>query len=234
MINLITKPHILVVDDEAPMRRLIEIYLTKNGYEVTTRESGLDAIESMKKHQYDLVILDVMMPEINGWDTCKYIREDSDVPIIMLTARDQTLDKVKGLTLGADDYITKPFEEIELLARIEALLRRVSHKNKEELPKHIITHKGITINLEYYQVFYNHEEIELTPKEFQLLQAFLTNIGKVLSREKLMETVWGFEFFGDARTVDSHVKNLREKLRAKGVAIDDLLKTVWGVGYKLI
>ncbi len=224
---------ILVVDDEMPMVRLIEIYLSKNGYHVGTAISGEAAIQELQKYSYDLVLLDVMMPELNGWETCKKIRNISDIPIIMLTARDQTLDKVKGLTIGADDYITKPFEEIELLARIEALLRRtgnVDHTSKSDQ----LSYRDIVLNTELYQVFYHEQEIILTPKEFKILQTFLMNIGKVMSRERLLEIVWGYDYYGDHRTVDSHVKNLREKLRSSGMPIDDMLKTVWGIGYKLI
>lgn len=223
-----------MVDDELPMKKLIEIYLKKNGYEVITKDNGEEAIHELKNNQYDLVLLDVMMPKMNGWDTCQKIRSISDIPVIMLTARDQTIDKVKGLTIGADDYITKPFEEIELLARIEALLRRTSPKTKEIDISNVLTYKGISLNMESYQVYYLDQEIELTPKEFQLLQTFLSNIGKVLTRDKLMEIVWGYEFMGDARTVDSHVKNLREKMRLGGIPVDDILKTVWGVGYKMV
>ncbi|OEF98183.1 response regulator transcription factor [Desulfuribacillus alkaliarsenatis] len=224
---------VLVVDDEAPMRKLIEIYLKKNGYSVMTMDSGLDAIQELKKNHYDIVILDVMMPEMNGFEACKLIRDFSKVPIIMLTARDQTLDKVKGLTIGADDYVTKPFEEIELLARIEAILRRSNAEAKDD-DADVLTYKDVRLDLGSHQVFYNDAEIELTPKEFQLLQTFLTNVGKVLSREKLLEIVWGYDFYGDLRTVDSHVKNLREKLRSNGIQVDELIKTVWGVGYKLV
>ncbi|WP_301553472.1 response regulator transcription factor [Desulfuribacillus stibiiarsenatis] len=233
------KTRILVVDDEAPMQRLIEIYLTKNGYEIETTDSGEIAIEMLKAFTFDLVLLDVMMPKLNGWETCQKIRSFSDVPIIMLTARDQVMDKVKGLTIGADDYIVKPFEEMELLARIEAILRRTAKRTTEvkdqpDDTNQTLEHKGLRINVESYQVFYQGLEIELTPKEFQLLQTFLVNPGKVFSREKLLELIWGYDYLGDLRTVDSHVKNLREKLRSKGVPVDEILKTVWGVGYKFV
>lgn len=224
---------ILVVDDEVPMTKLIEIYLTKNGYRVDAVTSGEAALQELRKHNYDLVLLDVMMPELSGWDTCKKIRNFSNVPIIMLTARDQILDKVKGLTLGADDYITKPFEEIELLARMEALLRRAGGQSGPSSDE-IISHQGIMLNTDTHQVFYLDGEIVLTPKEFHILQTFLMNIGKVMSRERLLELVWGYDFYGDHRIVDSHVKNLREKLRVHGLPIDDMLKTIWGVGYKFV
>ncbi|OEH86681.1 DNA-binding response regulator [Desulfuribacillus stibiiarsenatis] len=221
------------------MQRLIEIYLTKNGYEIETTDSGEIAIEMLKAFTFDLVLLDVMMPKLNGWETCQKIRSFSDVPIIMLTARDQVMDKVKGLTIGADDYIVKPFEEMELLARIEAILRRTAKRTTEvkdqpDDTNQTLEHKGLRINVESYQVFYQGLEIELTPKEFQLLQTFLVNPGKVFSREKLLELIWGYDYLGDLRTVDSHVKNLREKLRSKGVPVDEILKTVWGVGYKFV
>ena len=220
---------VLVVDDEAPMRRLLEFYLKNGQYQVQTVSSGQEAVLSVKNDSFDLVLLDIMMPGMNGWEVCQQIRLFSDIPIIMLTARDQTLDKVKGLKLGADDYLTKPFEEMELLARIEALLRRVEKKDKM---RHQADHNGILIDQATHTVLYRGEPIDLTPKEFELLYTFITNIGRVYSREQLLEQIWGLDYEGDVRTVDSHVKNLREKLRKHEVDVSSIIKTVWGVGYK--
>jgi two-component system, OmpR family, response regulator ResD len=220
---------ILVVDDEAPMRKLIEIYLCQHDYLVKSVSSGDEAISTIRKDSVDLIILDVMMPGMDGWETCRQIRQFSDVSIMMLTARDETMDKVKGLNLGADDYLIKPFEEIELVARIEALLRRTGKTaNKHST----MEHKGVTIDLSARTVFCMGSELELTPKEFELLQTFITNLGRTYSRDQLLELIWGLDYLGDIRTVDSHVKNLREKLRKNGIETDEVIKTVWGVGYK--
>lgn len=220
---------VLVVDDEAPMRRLLELYLKKGDFEVQTAPSGEQAVEMAKEDSFDLVLLDIMMPGMDGWEVCQRIRSFSEIPIIMLTARDQTVDKVKGLKLGADDYLTKPFEEIELLARMEALLRRSEKKDKH---KQQTDHHGIIIDQATHSVSFQGQPIELTPKEFELLYTFLTNVGRVYSREQLLEIIWGMDYEGDARTVDTHVKNLREKLRKHGIEVNSIIKTVWGVGYK--
>jgi len=219
---------ILVVDDEAPMRRLLELYLKKNEYDVRTAAHGEEAITLLKNSDFDMVILDIMMPGIDGWEVCKRIRVFSNLPILMLTARDQTAEKVKGLKMGADDYLTKPFEEEELLARTEALLRR-SGKSKQP---YRINADGLTVNPDNRTVIYQSKQIELTPKEFELLYTFKSNPGRVYSRELLLEMIWEVDYMGDSRTVDSHVKNLREKLRRHGVDVDSVIKTVWGVGYK--
>jgi len=219
---------ILVVDDEAPMRRLLELYLKKNEYDVRTAAHGEEAITLLKNSDFDMVILDIMMPGIDGWEVCKRIRVFSNLPILMLTARDQTAEKVKGLKMGADDYLTKPFEEEELLARTEALLRRSgkSEQSSRSNPD------GLTVNPDNRTVIYQSKQIELTPKEFELLYTFKSNPGRVYSRELLLEMIWEVDYMGDSRTVDSHVKNLREKLRRHGVDVDSVIKTVWGVGYK--
>ncbi|MBP1931112.1 response regulator transcription factor [Ammoniphilus resinae] len=218
---------ILVVDDEAPMRQLLKLYLTKDRYEVQTAANGEEALSLFKQGGFDMVILDIMMPGIDGWEVCQRIRSFSQIPILMLTARDQTMEKVKGLKMGADDYLTKPFEEAELSARMEALLRRVSKPEHSRIDPH-----GITVNPETHKVIYQGQPIELTPKEFELLHTFMNNVGRVYSRELLLEMIWGPDYMGDTRTVDSHVKNLREKLRKHGVDVDSVIKTVWGVGYK--
>ena len=219
---------ILVVDDEAPMRQLLKLYLNKDQYDVQTAANGVEALSLLKQDGFDMVILDIMMPGIDGWEVCQRIRTYSHIPILMLTARDQTMEKVKGLKMGADDYLTKPFEEAELLARMEALLRRVG---KPEYSTGANSH-GITVNSNTHTVIYQGQPIELTPKEFELLHTFMNNAGRVYSRELLLEMIWGADYMGDTRTVDSHVKNLREKLRKHGVDVDSVIKTVWGVGYK--
>ncbi|RKD27110.1 DNA-binding response regulator [Ammoniphilus oxalaticus] len=220
---------VLVIDDEAPMRKLLEVYLRDSLYDVLTASGGDQAVDMLKKGSFDLVLLDIMMPYKDGWAVCREIRSFSDIPIIMLTARDQTVDKVKGLKLGADDYITKPFEEMELLARIEALFRRSEPKGPTEPQSQ--SH-GITIDPTTHSVFANGQPIELTPKEFELLYTFLTNKGRVYNRELLLEMIWDLDYEGDLRTVDTHVKNLREKLRKHGLDANSIIKTVWGVGYK--
>lgn len=219
---------ILVVDDEAPMRQLLKLYLRKDQYNVQTAAQGEEALALLKNSDFDMMILDIMMPGMDGWEVCQRVRTFSNVPILMLTARDQTMEKVKGLKMGADDYLTKPFEEAELLARIEALLRRAG---KSEHPV-LANHHGITVNPNTHTVIYQGQLIELTPKEFELLHTFMNNSGRVYSRELLLEMIWGLDYTGDIRTVDSHVKNLREKLRKHGVDVDSVIKTVWGVGYK--
>lgn len=217
---------ILLVDDEKRMLDLLDLYLSPKGYHCVKCESGLSAIQYLENNKADLVLLDIMMPEVDGWETCKCIREFSNVPIIMVTARDQTLDIVKGLNMGADDYITKPFDESELLARIEAVLRRSAGKQ----PK--IEFQGLVWDEAQHKVQYNKHDLFLTPKEFAILGFFLKNPGRVFSREQIILSLWGYNANTEERTIDSHVKNIREKLRQAGFPIDRFLQTVWGVGYK--
>jgi DNA-binding response OmpR family regulator len=217
---------ILLVDDEKRMLDLLDLYLSPKGYHCVKCESGISAIQYLENNKADLVLLDIMMPELDGWETCKRIREFSNVPIIIVTARDQTLDIVKGLNMGADDYITKPFDESELLARIEAVLRRSVGK-----PSKIQFH-GLVWDEEQHIVQYKDHPVWLTPKEFAVLGLFLKNPSKVFSREQIILLLWGFNANTEERTIDSHVKNIREKLRQAGFPIDQFLQTVWGVGYK--
>ncbi|NUK30441.1 response regulator transcription factor [Parageobacillus sp. VR-IP] len=217
---------ILLVDDEKRMLDLLDLYLSPKGYHCVKCESGLSAIQYLENNQVDLVLLDIMMPEIDGWETCKRIREFSDVPIIMVTARDQTLDIVKGLNIGADDYIAKPFDEAELLARIEAVLRRSVGKRSK------IEFQGLVWDEDEHKVHYQNEPIFLTPKEFAILGLFLKHRNRVFSREQIIVSLWGYNANTEERTIDSHVKNIREKLRQVGFPIDQFLQTVWGVGYK--
>ena len=218
---------ILIVDDEEQMRQLLNLYLRQYAYQIEEAADGKEAFDLVKSTEYDLIILDVMMPVMDGWETLDKIREISDVPILMLTAKGNTEDKVIGLTSGADDYLVKPFEEAELIARIEALLRRTKKNIKEE----VIKFKGLFINLSSREVTYRDKLIPLTQTEFDLLYIFVKNKGKVLSREQLIELVWGIDFLGDDRTIDSHIKNLREKIKSAGIE-EKIIQTVWGVGYK--
>ena len=220
---------ILVVDDEFEMRQLIGLYLRQESYQVETAENGQEALEKIKRNDYDLLVLDVMMPLMDGWETIEIVRKTSDVPIIMLTAKDSVKDKVTGLSTGADDYLVKPFEAEELLARIKALLRRAKSKGEED---EILKYKGIILNLTAREAICNDQMLSLTQTEFDLLHSLIANRGKVLSREQLVDKIWGIEFMGDDRTVDSHIKNLREKLKTAGID-KNLVKTVWGLGYKV-
>ncbi|MDQ0857490.1 response regulator transcription factor [Bacillus sp. V2I10] len=216
---------ILLVDDEELMLDLLALYLAPAGYLCIKSSSGQHAIDIVQKEEPDLMILDLMMPEMNGFEVCKEIRSFSDIPIIMVTASGQKEDIVKGLQTGADDYITKPFNETELLARIEAILRRV--KNNQA-----IEYRGLKWDDRSQEASYKDEPILLTPKEFQLAGIFLKNRNRVFNREHLIQTIWGYDAGTEDRTVDSHVRHLREKLRKTGFPIDDHLQTVWGAGYK--
>ncbi len=218
---------ILLVDDEIRMLDLLALYLAPKGYTCVKMTSAYDVIPYIETEKADLIILDVMMPGLDGWDACKEIRKVSDIPIIMLTARTEKMDVVKGLKLGADDYISKPFDEEELMARIEAVLRRKKSEDQIEF-------NGLLLKQDSFELQYNQKQVSLTPKEFSLLGLFLQNRNKVFTREHLLTSVWGYAVATEDRTVDSHVRNLREKLRRAGFPIDDYLTTVWGVGYKWI
>lgn len=218
---------ILIVDDEERMRNLISLYLSPAGFECVPISSGTGALNYLLKKSCDLVILDVMMPGMDGWETCKKIKELSDVPIIMLTARTDKSDVVKGLSKGADDYITKPFDSGELLARIEAIFRRT------KLQKDTMIHfNGLFWNPDSYTLSYEDTPIQVTPKEFSLVGLFLKYPNRVFTRERLLTIIWGLEAGTEDRTIDSHIRNIRDKLRNAGFPIDDHLTTVWGVGYK--
>lgn len=220
---------ILVVDDEKEMRQLLRIYLLQENYLVEEAADGSEAYQKILKNDYDLMILDVMMPLMDGWETIKQVRKVSDIPIILLTAKGTLEDKVLGLSSGADDYLVKPFDEAELMVRVKALLRRVKKMDEND---QWLKYKGIIINLNERTVIYGDKSINLTQTEFDLLRVFISHHGKVFSREELVELIWGIEFTGDDRTVDSHIKNLREKLHAYGID-KAFVKTVWGVGYKV-
>lgn len=216
---------VLIVDDEKRMVDLIALYLRPHNYVSKKALGAKEALSYIEKETFDIVLLDIMMPEMDGWKLCQEIRHVSDVPIIMVTARDQRDDIIKGLQLGADDYITKPFNEDELLARMEALLRRRMPRDRVEI-------NGLLWNKERFELTYNNKPIKLTPKEFIMIGHFMQNPKQVFAREQLIELIWGFDSETEGRTVDSHVRNMREKIRQAGFPIDDHFKTVWGVGYK--
>ena len=220
------KHKILVVDDESRMRKLLKDFLTKSGYEVLEAEDGEKAVNlfySVK--DIALIILDVMMPKMDGWMVCQEIRNDSNVPIFMLTAKSSEADELKGFELGVDEYNTKPFSPKILVARVEAVLRRSNAALTEE----VLQAGCIVIDKSAHQVSVDGENIELSYKEFELLTYFVENAGIALSREKILNNVWNYDYFGDARTIDTHVKKLRSKLGEKG---GELIKTIWGMGYK--
>ena len=219
---------ILIVDDESNIVELIRLYLEKEGFFTVSAKNGTEALAKFRSENPDLIILDIMIPEPDGWQVCREIRRSSNVPIIMLTAKSETFDKVLGLELGADDYLTKPFEAKELVARVKAVLRRTETKEGDQ--KKVITFENLSINIDNYELEINGKLIDVPPKELELLYFLASNPNRVYTREQLLEEVWGFDYFGDSRTVDVHIKRLREKL--EGVEGNWQLKTVWGVGYK--
>ena len=219
---------ILIVDDESNIVELIRLYLEKEGFFTVSAKNGTEALAKFRSENPDLIILDIMIPEPDGWQVCREIRRSSNVPIIMLTAKSETFDKVLGLELGADDYLTKPFETKELVARVKAVLRRTETKEGEQ--KKVITFENLSINIDNYELEINGKLIDVPPKELELLYFLASNPNRVYTREQLLEEVWGFDYFGDSRTVDVHIKRLREKLES--VESNWQLKTVWGVGYK--
>jgi len=227
--NIMNNQRILVVDDDKNICEIIRLYLEKEGFLVSIANDGEEALRMFRETTPSVVVLDVMMPKMDGFQVCREIRRLSSIPVIMLTAKGETFDKVLGLELGADDYMVKPFENKELVARIKAVLRR--YEPKDNADKEII-YPNICINLTNYELKINGEVIDIPPKELELLYYLATNPNKVFTREQLLETVWGFDYFGDSRTVDVHVKRLREKLELAGDGVNWQLKTVWGVGYK--
>ena len=218
------KLKILVVDDESRMRKLVKDFLVRKNYDVIEAENGEQAIDLFfSKKDIALIILDVMMPKMDGWQVCKEVRQYSKVPIIMLTAKSDEKDELLGFDLGVDEYISKPFSPKILVARVEAVLRRTSVSEEETIEV-----GGIVLDKSAHQVKIDGEEIDLSFKEFELLTYFVTNQGVALSREKILNNVWNYDYFGDARTIDTHVKKLRSKMGPKG----DFIKTIWGLGYK--
>lgn len=221
------KIKIMIVDDDTHIAELISLYLNKEGYETKEVTNGRKAVEEFPTLSPHLVLLDLMLPEMDGYQVCREIRKISAVPIIMLTARGETFDKVLGLELGADDYVVKPFEPKELVARVKAVLRR--YESKEGNPARQIVLPNLTVNHSTFTVTYHGKELDMPPKEFELLHFLATHPGQVFTREQLLDQIWGYDFMGDTRTVDVHIKRLREKM-----TMDDVwsIKTVWGVGYK--
>ena len=223
------KPYILIVDDDPNISRLVALYLEKEGYEVRTADRGDDAVNEFTRLPPDLMVLDVMLPGMDGYQVLKSVRKSSAIPVIMLTARDETFDKVLGLELGADDYMTKPFDAKELVARVKAVLRRT--QGGEEDKKTDLSFPGLTVSIAEYAVYYEGKRLDMPPKELEVLYFLAGSPNQVFTREQLLKQVWGFDFFGDSRTVDVHIKRLREKLPGSekyGWSIH----TVRGVGYK--
>ncbi|WP_216830696.1 response regulator transcription factor [Alkalihalobacterium elongatum] len=220
---------VLLIDDEKRMLDLLELYISPYGYKCIKNTSGQDAIRLLDEEKVDIILLDIMMPGMDGWTTLKKIREFSNVPIIMVTARNDKGDIIKCLKTGADDYVSKPFDEKELLARMEAVIRRTNGKTAEDT---LLSFNDLTIDPTTVEVHFKSIKIPMTPKEFALLELFLQYQNKVFSREHLLSTLWGLKVDTEDRTIDSHIRNLREKLRKQGFPVDDHLKTVWGIGYK--
>lgn len=228
---MMKKLQILMVDDDWKLRNLLRIYLSKEGFDTVEAADGHEALLKIQNQSFDLVILDVMMPNMDGWQVCQSIRKTQSVLILMLTALGETKEKVQGLELGADDYLTKPFDPEELIARVHALIRRASTASSNQTENDVLNFPSLTIDRDGRQAFVHHERIELTQKEFDLFATLAINNGRVLSREQLIEKIWGYDFEGDARVVDIHIKNIREKLKKSGLTYNPI-QTSWGVGYK--
>lgn len=224
------KPKILIVDDEENICELVRLYIEKEGFDAIIANDGQEAVAKFNKEKPDLILLDIMLPIKDGWQVCREIRAQSKVPIIMLTAKGETFDKVLGLELGADDYVVKPFEPKELIARIRAVLRRSADSVDEKADEDELSFDGLKINQSTYEVYIDDKKVEMPPKEFELLYFLAKNTNKVFTRDQLLDEIWGYEFFGDSRTVDVHIKRIREKLEGENRTW--ALKTVWGVGYK--
>ncbi len=223
------KKYILIADDNDGILDILETYVVKEGFTPILAHDGNSALNLFAEYSPILILLDVMMPEKDGFEVCREIRKNSNVPIIMITARGEDADRIMGLDIGADDYIVKPFSPREVMARIRAILRRVDLPDEEK--KDIITHTNLEINLADYEVKINRNAISLTKKEIEILWLLASNPGKVFSRDNLLNSVWGYEYFGDARTVDTHIKRLRAKIGITDTLGWDI-KTIWGVGYK--
>ncbi|MDD7482856.1 MAG: response regulator transcription factor [Candidatus Heritagella sp.] len=219
---------ILVVDDDKNICELLRLYIEKEDFAVELAYDGRRALELFESFSPDLILLDIMLPELDGWQVCREIRKHSQCPIIMLTAKGEVFDKVLGLELGADDYVVKPFETKEVIARIKAVLRRTGGHNDSEVKK--VEYDKLSINLTNYELRVNGKQVDTPPKEMELIYHLASNPNRVFTRDQLLDEVWGFDYYGDSRTVDVHVKRLREKL--EGVSDQWALKTVWGVGYK--
>ena len=220
---------ILIADDDKNICELLRLYLEKEGYTVAIANDGEEAVTKFNAENPDMILLDIMMPKLDGWQVCREIRRKSDCPIIMITAKGETFDKVLGLELGADDYVVKPFEAKEILARIKAVLRRTGKSSVDNDIKEV-SYDKLVVNMTKYELKVNGVVVDTPPKELELLYHLASNPNRVYTRDQLLDEVWGFEYYGDSRTVDVHIKRLREKL--EGVSDKWTLKTVWGVGYK--
>ncbi len=219
---------ILIVDDDKNICELLRLYMEKDEFEVVLSHNGEDAVNKFSQTNPDLVLLDIMLPGQDGWQVCREIRKKSDAPIIMITAKGETFDKVLGLELGADDYVVKPFDAKEVVARVKAVLRRMGKSGHEDVKE--VSYDKLVVNMTKYELKVNGKVVDTPPKELELLFHLASNPNKVFTRDQLLDEVWGFEYYGDSRTIDVHVKRLREKL--EGVSDKWYLKTVWGVGYK--
>ena len=219
----------LVVEDDVNIAELLMLYLEKDGFDTVVANDGEQAVEYASKYSPDLILLDIMLPKLDGWQVCREIRKTSETPIIMLTAKGETFDKILGLELGADDYVSKPFDTKEVIARIKAVLRRTNDSDKGSQISEVRYDK-LRINLTNYELEVNGVKIDTPPKELELIYHLASNPNRVYTRDQLLDEVWGFDYYGDSRTVDVHVKRLREKL--ENVSDEWSLKTVWGVGYK--
>jgi len=219
---------ILIVDDDQNICELLRLYIEKEGYTAVLAYDGQAALTQFNNLSPDLVLLDIMLPKLDGWQVCREIRKTSDTPIIMLTAKGEVFDKVLGLELGADDYVTKPFETKEIIARIKAVLRRANMQNNSDVCE--VKYDKLTINLTNYELIVDGVAVDTPPKELELLYHLASNPNRVYTRDQLLDEVWGFDYYGDSRTVDVHIKRLREKL--ENTSDRWTLKTVWGVGYK--
>ena len=221
---------VLIIEDDANIAELIRLYLEKDGFDVSLASDGRQGVDTFFKFRPDIVLLDIMLPEMDGWEVCREIRKSDKTPIIMLTAKDETADKVTGLELGADDYISKPFDMKEVIARIHAVLRRYTPCDDASDNADIKNFDNLSINMSAYEVLICGKKVDMPPKELELLNYLASHPNRVFTRNQLLDDVWGFEYFGDSRTVDVHVKRLREKI--DGASEQWSLKTVWGVGYK--
>ena len=219
---------VLIVDDDTNICELLRLYLEKDGFDTVIANDGEAAVAKFNIDEPDIILLDIMLPKLDGWQVCRTIRKNSDVPIIMLTAKGETFDKILGLDLGADDYVTKPFDTKEVVARVRAVLRRTA--GNDENAEKIVKYDKLIINLTNYEMIVDGKVVDTPPKELELVYHLASNPNRVYSRDQLLDEVWGFEYYGDSRTVDVHVKRLREKL--EGVSDKWSIKTVWSVGYK--
>lgn len=224
-----SRQKILIVDDDVNICELLRLYLEKDGFETRVVNDGGSAVRQSESYAPDLILLDVMLPILDGWQVCREIRKKSSTPIIMLTAKGETFDKILGLELGADDYISKPFDTKEVIARIKAVLRRSSENEKNRNIKQV-NYEKLSINLTNYELVVDGKSIDTPPKELELVYYLASNPNRVFTRDQLLDEVWGFDYYGDSRTVDVHIKRIREKL--EGISDKWALKTVWGVGYK--